>query len=281
MQTLVRSSLICSLLGLALGAALGGGCSKGGTDTEIPEAPHDMAVPAPRPDLLPSPDLATAPRRLLRTFSGCPAAMFEKVQLEDDFDSQASLDANWDWKNDGRFPTPRLTGGSMVFGPHNLDPNQWWNNWSPFTSLPKFGDAVLCVRYRIKPPGGLMPDDNVFNTWFRGGMTVVVAPLRNTVFLNTRTSDTTWDEHGSAPMTFKPDVEQTLEIAIYGKGSRYYAETRNLDTGELVALAVTYDKLAAQESVGALAWRIKNPVYLDRAIVGTPSQEAAAILADK
>lgn len=275
MKTAACSSLLRSLLGLALGAALLGGCSKGGSDAEVPEVPADLAVPAPRPDL------AMAPRRLLRSFSGCPAAMFDKVQLEDDFDSQASLDASWDWKNDGRFPTPRLVGGAMVFGPHNLDPSEWWNNWSPLQSLAPFGDAMLCVRYRIKPPGGLLQDDNVFNVWFRGGMTVVVAPLRNRVLLNTRTSDTTWDEHGSAPMMFKPDVEQTLEIAIYGKGSRYYAEARNLDTGELVALAVTYDKLPAQAAVGMLAWRIKNPVYLDRAIVGTPSQEAAAILADK
>lgn len=274
MKTVARSPLVRSLPGLALLAGLSGGCSKGGSDAEVPEAPRDLALPAPRPDL------AMAPARLLRTFSGCPAALFDKALLEEDFDSQASLDAGWDWKNDGRFPTPRLASGSLVFGPHNLDPNQWWNNWSPLQSLAQFGDAMLCVRYRIKPPSGLMEDDNVFNVWLRGGMTVVVAPLRNRVFLNTRTSDTTWDEHGSAPMVFKPDVEQTVEIVIHGKGSRYYAEARNLDTGELVALSVTY-KLPAQAAVGMLAWRIKNPIYLDRAIVGTPSQQAAAILADK
>lgn len=241
----------------------------------------------PRPDLsspAPRPDLGTAPRRLLNTFSGCPKEMFDSPAppvLEDDFDSQAQLDVNWNWKNDGRFPRPRLEGGSLVFGPHNLNPNEWWNNWTPVHSLPQLDEAMYCVRYRVKPPSGVDGGDSVFNTWLRGGMTIALAPVRSMVVMNTRTSDTTWDEHGSAPLAFKQDVEQTVEVVIYGLGTRYYAEVKNVDSGELVALAVTYDKLPAKADVGMLGWRLKNPLYVDRAVAGLPAQGAREILTGK
>lgn len=258
-------------------------CSRGG---EVPDGERpDGAVGRP-PDLTPpSVDLTPAePLRLLKAFSGCPSEMFDTLPLSDDFDSQARLDSGWQWQNDGRFPKPRLDGGSLIFGPHNLNPAEWWNNWTPVRSLAEFGEVLYCVRYRIKPPSGADPSDSVFNTSIRGesgGMNIVLDPLSGVAVLNTRTTDTTWVEHGRARMTFKLDSEQTIEIALYGRGSHYYGEVKNLDSGEVVAMSTHYADLPAQGVVGMLGWRLKYPLYVDRAAAGTPSARARDILGDK
>lgn len=263
--------------------ALLAACSRGG---EAPDGAHpDAALPKPADLAVPAYDL-TPPEslRLLKTFSGCPSEMFESLPLGDDFDSQTQLDSGWQWQNDGRFPRPRLDGGSLIFGPHNLNPAEWWNNWTPVRSLAEFGDVLYCVRYRIKPPSGVAPGDSVFNTSIRGesgGMNIVLDPLSSVVVLNTRTTDTTWVEHGRAGMTFKLDTEQTIEIALYGRGSHYYGEVKNLDSGEVVGMSANYADLPAQGVVGMLGWRLKYPLYVDRAAVGTPSTRARNILSDK
>src|SRR5262245_61211007 len=105
------------------------GCSSGGSNGEQDTMPPDPNMNPP-----------AQAERLLEHFSGCPSELFESLTLVDDFDSQTTLDTGWQWQNDGRFPRPRLDGGALVFGPHNLDPAQWWNNWTPVRSLMNFGD---------------------------------------------------------------------------------------------------------------------------------------------
>jgi hypothetical protein len=224
------------------------------------------------------------PTRLLKTFTGCSNDMFQMRLLTDEFDSQATLDANWNWKNDGRFPPPSLSTGSLVFGPHNLDPMQWWNNWTPLASLASFGDVLYCVRYRVTPPSSLKSGDNTFETSVRGdsgGMSLVMDPIGSAMILHTRLSDSTFVEHGRQPLAFKLDTEQTVEVVLWAHGNHYYVEGKNVDTGEVEALAVDYPKLPAQSFVGMLAWRLKNPLFVDRAVVGLPGTQASQILAGK
>jgi hypothetical protein len=230
-------------------------------------------------DLAPSP-----PSRLLNAFAGCPDAMFQQEQLTDNFDSLMVLNANWDWKNDGRFPPPMLSNGALAFGPDNLDPTQWWNNWTPLTSLVTYGDVLYCVHYLITPASGEPIGDNDFETSVRGdsdtSMALALQPDESVAILHTRTS-TADTEHGRVALPFNLDVQQTVEVAMWAHGNHYYTEIKNLDSGQVAALSVDYSMVPTQGNVGMLGWRLKNALYVNRAVVGSPGTMASAILADK
>lgn len=270
---------------LSLYACLGGavsvavaGCSSGGhvVDSVDLATARDLSSGNAQ-------DLTKPVSRLLRSFAGCPSEMFDAPPIADEFDSQSTLDANWQWQNDGRFPRPKLDGGALTFGPHNLKPEEWWNNWSPVRSYLEFGDALYCVRFRVKVPAATAAGDSVFDISLRGesgGMVLTTAAGGSSIVLHTRINDSEWVEHRRGVLPIARDLEQTLEAVLYGRGNHFYAEVRNLDSDNLVALAADY-ALPEKAVVGMLGWRLADLVRIDRAVVGAPSAAAGAIISDK
>jgi hypothetical protein len=275
-------------LGLCLVGSLGGGavgCSSGG----YVEEGRDGGTTPPRGDLAmrdllsPGPRDLTEPMRVLKSFSGCPIEMFAATALVDDFDNQSTLDINWQWQNDGRFPRPKLALGALVFGPHNLKPDEWWNNWTPVRSFTEFADVLYCVRFRMSVPSSATTGDSSFDISLRGesgGMVLTTLAGSNTVILHSKKSESEWVEFGRNDLVIKRDVEQTIDAIIYGKGSHFYGEARNVESGAIVGVVADY-ALPPKAVVGMLGWRVNDAVRVDRAVVGTPSTQALALLSDK
>lgn len=271
----------CLFFGGLLGCSTGGYVEEGRDGGVTPPkgdlamTMRDLAQPGPR-DLL-------EPMRLLKSFAGCPIEMFAATALVDDFDNQSTLDINWQWQNDGRFPKPKLAMGALVFGPHNLKPDEWWNNWTPVRSYTEFADVLYCVRFRVSVPSTAVSGDSGFDISLRGesgGMVLTVSAAANSVILHSRKTDSEWVEFGRNDLVVKRDVEQIVDAIIYGKGSHFYGEAHSIDSDAVVGLTTDY-ALPAKAVVGMLGWRVNDAIRVDRAVVGTPSTKALALLSDK
>lgn len=270
--------------GLFFGSLLGcssGGFTEEGRDGGVTPPPkgdmamRDLAQTGPR-DLL-------EPMRVLRSFAGCPIEMFAATALVDDFDNQSTLDINWQWQNDGRSPKPKLAMGSLVFGPHNLKPDEPLNNTTPVRSFNEFGDVLYCVRFRMSVPSSAVGTDSSFDISLRGestGMVLTTSAAANTVILRSRKTATDWVEFGRNDLVVKRDVEQIVDAIVYGKGSHFYGEAHSIDSDAVVGLTADYT-LPAKGFVGMLGWRVNDAIRVERAVVGTPSAKAQALLADK
>ena len=165
---------------------------------------------------------ADAASSLLATSPNCPLSLFEPGTSPQDFSTDASIAGVW--IPNYAAPQPSASG-SLQFGPHPMSDN-WWENYSPITSLDKPGDVLICARLRLSPDvdsdagsddGGVdgggdatfagsntfeitvrLPDDAAFET---AGMALQIQANASQVVLHTRTGAASWITHDTAPFT--------------------------------------------------------------------------------
>lgn len=271
----LRRSLVAlsSLIGLGLG--LLPGCeSKGGQDTQ----PHKDA--GAMQDLTAVRDLS-GPAPLLGTYGGCAAELFASGTQPQDFSSQAALDLAWKtgWAQ------PQIKDGALTFGPHPLTAD-WWENYSPAASLDKPGDVLLCARVRLTAQTADPASDNSFELTMRNpdgamyetsGMALLIEGNASFVGLRTRTGPEVWATYDRKPLALKSGEESTLELLLFGQGSRFFAEVKNVATGQITQLRAEAG-LPAGGAVTLLGWRTRSGIQMDKLVLGAPSQAAAAVL---
>ncbi|HEX7665049.1 MAG TPA: hypothetical protein VF407_11075 [Polyangiaceae bacterium] len=225
---------------------------------------------------------------LLAQAPNCPLSMFASGTAAEDFSSDASVGA--DWAPNWVAPVPNA--GSLRFGPHPMNEN-WWENYSPTTSTSKPGDVLVCARLRISADpeadaGAVaavdagdtdgassntfeitvrLPDDAGFET---SGMALQMRANDSKIVLHTRTGSDTWITHDSAPFAFAASSITTVDVAIFAQGSRFFAQARNVDTGDVATLHATYD-MPAGGAVNLLGWRERGATFVDRMVIGVPA----------
>lgn len=246
--------------------------SKGGqqaTDAAIDQAQSEAL------DL--GPDLTALPP-LLATFAGCPSTLFADRTAPQDLSSQAAFEAAWR----PAWAKPQVKDGALAFGPHPLTAD-WWENYSPATSLDKPGDVLLCARVRLTPQENDPVGDNSFELTMRlpesamyetSGMVLLVEGNASSVRLRTRTGQDSWTNYARAPLRLQSGSETTLELLLYGQGQRFVAEVKNTSTGEIARLRAD-SSLPAGGAVTLLGWRSRNGIFVDKLVIGPPSTTAA------
>lgn len=171
----------------------------------------------------------------------------------------------------------------------------WWENYSPITSLDKPGDVLICARLRLSPDADIdastddggaegggdttaagsntfeitmrLPDDAGFET---AGMALQIQANASQIVLHTRTGSDTWITHDTAPFTLSSSAIATVDVLLFAQGSHFFAQARNVDTGQLVDLHAEYN-LPAGGAVSLLGWRERAPTFVDRIVIGVPT----------
>lgn len=258
--------------------ALVPGCgSKGGQEAPPPSPQNDAGA---MQDLTVAPDLS-GPGPLLGTYQDCAAELFASGTKPQDFSSQTALAMAWKtgWAQ------PQIKGGVLTFGPHPLTAD-WWENYSPAASLDKPGDVLLCARVRLTAQAGDPVSDNSFELTMRNpddamyetsGMALLVEGNASFVGLRTRTGPQDWATYDRKPLALKSGEESTLELLLFGQGSRFVAEVKNVATGQITRLRAEAG-LPAGGAVTLLGWRTRSGIQMDKLVLGGPSAAAAAVL---
>jgi hypothetical protein len=224
---------------------------------------------------------------LLETSPNCPLSLFEPGTSPEDFSSDASIAGHW--IPNYAAPEPSA-GGSLQFGPHPMSDN-WWENYSPITSVAKPGDVLICARLRLSPDADAdagaddsgsdstgassntfeltmrLPDDAGFET---AGMALEIAANASQIALHTRTGSDTWITHDTAPFTLSSSAISTVDVVLFAQGSSFVAQARNVDSGEVAHLHADYN-LPAGGAVSLLGWRERAPTFVDRLVMGVPT----------
>lgn len=217
--------------------------------------------------------------RMLSCSSDCPDSLFATVSLEDDFGPSSTYSQLWT----GTYVAPTLGAGGLQFGPHPASAD-WWNTYSPTTTNETdFGDVMFCARFSFAttamavpiPDGGTYAD--AFQISLRGGsegMVLSLGGVAETVNLSTKIDSTnTWVTHASLPFDFAPGTH-TMELALYGSGSSFYSEVKDVGSGSVVPLQASY-ALPATGTVGMLGWQLPQALVVTRVAIGTPAPAAA------
>lgn len=174
--------------------------------------------------------------------------------------------------------------------------DNWWENYSPITSVDKPGDVLICARLRLSPDvdadGGSgddsgvdgggdttgagsntfeitvrLPDDAGFET---AGMALQIQANASQIVLHTRTGAATWVTHDTQPFTLSSSAIATVDVLLFAQGSNFVAQARNVDTGEVAHLHANYN-LPAGGAVSLLGWRERAPTFVDRLVMGIPT----------
>jgi len=277
-------SVICVVANLALA------CSAKGTNDGFESTGDDAGHASDGSSVSPKPIDADTPSSLLATSPNCPLSLFEPGTAAQDFSNDASIAA--DWMTNFAAPQPSA-GGSLQFGPHPMSDN-WWENYSPITSLNKPGDVLICARLRLSPDVGSadagfdgggadadtdysdsnsfeitvrLPDDAGYET---AGMALEIQANASQAVLHTRTGADSWITHDTVPFTVSGSAIATVDIVLFAQGSDFFAQARNVDTGQLVNLHADYN-LPAGGAVSLLGWRERAPTFVDRIVIGVPA----------
>jgi hypothetical protein len=209
---------------------------------------------------------------LLQCASRCPASLFTApLALEDDFGASSTYAQDWS----GAYVVPTLTPSGLQFGPHPENAN-WWENYSPTgTKTTNFGDVLFCVRLRMHV--GQDAGDNSFQISLRGGsegMVLAYGAKSQQLGMTRKTSaNDTWQQYsaGVAPLAAGEDE---IELALYGRGTSFYAQMKDVASGRVYSLAAQEPALPAVGPVEMLGWELAQPLVVTRVAVGTPTADA-------
>lgn len=223
----------------------------------------------------PSHDMAAPP--LLATFGGCDGPLFADGTKPQDLSTQTAFDSAWttNWAK------PQIKEGALTFGPHPLTAD-WWDNYSPTATVTKPGDVLICARMRLMSQQNDPAGDNSFELTMRNpdaamyetsGMVLLIEGNASQVGLRTRTGADTWVRYARAPLRMESGNQTTFDLLLYGQGSRFVAEVKNHNTGEIVRMRGDAP-LPAGGAVTMVGWRSRNGIFVDKLIFGAPSVQA-------
>jgi hypothetical protein len=204
---------------------------------------------------------------------GCSAALFSTMDEAYEFTSPDAYASDWNPRGGHRHPEPKVEKGALIFGPHEIDAD-WWHKYSPSRTHAMFGDVMVCARYSFTPTEG---SDSTMETSVRGGsngMVVGIHARADQITLKTRggAPEWEWTHHAQAPLAFESGQTQDVQVLLYGQGDRYYAEVRNVATGETATLKTQQTGIPDKGPVGLLGWELEHELRARRVLIGTPAE---------
>jgi hypothetical protein len=191
--------------------------------------------------------------------------------LEDDFGAASTYAQDWS----GSYVAPTLTAGGLQFGPHPESSN-WWENYSPTgTKATNFGDVLACVRLRMHVGGDA--GENSFQISLRGGsegMVLSYSAKAQGFGMSRKTSaNDTWQSYSGGTVTLAAG-DDDIELALYGRGTDFFAQMKDVATGRVYALKASEPSLPPTGVVGMLGWELAHPLVVTRIAIGTPTPDA-------